>query len=143
MLLLLTQQWMEALNVRHEIMAVSLDMSCAFDTVWHLALLSKLAAFGIQGQLHTLLTDYLYSHGQRVTLNGILSSPLPIKDGVPQSSVLSLVLFLIILNDLSDSLENPSYLFADDSTLCHNIHHLSERQAAASFLSFDLDKIKS
>ena len=42
MLLVLTQQWVEALDVRHEIRAVSLDMSCTFDTVWHPALLSKL-----------------------------------------------------------------------------------------------------
>ena len=34
MVLLLSQQWMEALNVRHEIRAVSLEISCAFDAVW-------------------------------------------------------------------------------------------------------------
>ena len=53
MLLPLTQQWMEALNVRHEIRAISLDMSRAFDTVWHPALLSKLSADGIEDELHT------------------------------------------------------------------------------------------
>ena len=42
MLLLLFQQWMEALNVSNEIMAVFLDISRAFDTVCHPALLSKL-----------------------------------------------------------------------------------------------------
>ena len=39
MLLRLTQQWMEALNIRHEIRAISLDISHAFDTVWHPTLL--------------------------------------------------------------------------------------------------------
>ena len=51
--LLPSQQWMEALNVRHEIRAVSPDISRAFDTVWHPALLYKLSASGIQGRLHT------------------------------------------------------------------------------------------
>ena len=118
MLLLLTQQWMEALNIRHECRLVSLDISRAFDTVWHPALLSKLSAYSIQGQCHTWLTDFLYSCSQRAALDGILSSPLPIKSGVPQGSVLGTVLFLIFINDLSDSPENPLYLFADDSTLC-------------------------
>ena len=70
MLLPLSQQWIEALNFRHEIKAVSLDISRAFDMVWHPALLSKLAAYGIQGQLHSWITDFLHSRSQRVTLNG-------------------------------------------------------------------------
>ena len=42
---------------------------------------------------------------------------------------------------ISDSLENPLYLFADDSTLCRTIGHPSDRQAAASSLTAHLDKI--
>ena len=108
--------------------------------VWHPALLSKLSADGIQGELHTWLSDLLHSRRQHVALNGILSSPLPVKDGVPQDSVLGPVLFLIVINDLSDFLENYLYLFADDSTLCHDIPHPSNRKAAASSLYSDLDK---
>ena len=40
--LLLSQQWMEVLNARQEIRAISLDISHAYDTVWHPALLTKL-----------------------------------------------------------------------------------------------------
>jgi len=46
---------------------------------------------------------------------------------------------LIFINDLSDSLENPLYLF-DDSNLCHTISHPSDQQAAASSLCADPDK---
>ena len=117
MLLLLTQQWMEALNVSYEFRAISLNISCAFDTVWNPVLLFKLSAYDIQGQLHTWLPDFLSSCSQCVALNEILSSPFSVKAGVPQGSVLGPGLFLIFINDLSDSLENPLYLFADDSTL--------------------------
>ena len=109
--------------------------------VWHPALLTKLSSFGIQGHLHSWLTDLLSCHSQRVALNGVLSSPLPVQAGVPQSSVLGPVLFLVFINDLSDSLENPLYHFADNSTLCHTIGHPSDWQAAASSLSADLGKI--
>ena len=40
-----------------------------------------------------------------------------------------------------DSLENPLYLYADDSTLCRTICHPSDRHAAASSLTADLGKI--
>ena len=52
-----------------------------------------------------------------------------------------LLFFLVFINDLSDSLENPLYLSPDDSTLCCTICHPSDRQAAASSLSADLGKI--
>ena len=103
--------------------------------VWHPAFLSKLSASGMQSQVHTWLPDFLYYCNQRVALNGILSSPLTVKVGVSQGSVLCPVPFLIFINDLSDALENPLYLFANDSTLCHDITHPSGRQAADSSLS--------
>ena len=116
-------------------------MYCDFDAVWHPALLSKLSAYCIQDQLHTGIPDFLYSCSQHVALKEILSYPLPVKAEVPQGSLLSLL--LIFINDLSVSLENPLYLFADDCTLFHDIPHPSDRQAAASSLSSDLDKITS
>ncbi len=134
MLLLLSQQWMEVLNAKQEIRAVSLDISRAFDTVWHPALLTKLS-YGIHGNLHSWLADFLSGRSQRVALNGFLSTPLPVLSGVPQGSVLGPVLFLVFINDLSDSLENPLYLFADDSTNCRSIPHPSDQQSAASSLS--------
>ena len=69
--------------------------------------------------------------------------PSPCPGWSSSRSVLGPVLFLVSINDLSDSLENPLYLFADDSTLCRTICHPSDRQAAASSLSADMDKITS
>ena len=138
MLLLLFQQWMEIFNARSEIRAISLDISHAFDMFWPPSLLTKLSSYGIQGHLHSWLIDFLSC----VALNGVLSSPLPVQAGVPQGSALGSVLFLVFINDLT-LLENPLYLFADDSTLHRAIFHPSDRQAAASSPSAHLDKITS
>ena len=141
MLLLLSQQWGEILNARHEIRALSLDISRAFDKDWHPALLTKLSSYGIQGNIHSWLTDFLSCRSERVALNGVLSFHLPVQAGIPQGSGLGPVHFLVFINDLSDSLEYHLYLFADDSSLCRTIRHPSDRQAAAPSLSADLDKI--
>uniref|UniRef100_A0A8C4R2B4 Reverse transcriptase domain-containing protein n=1 Tax=Eptatretus burgeri TaxID=7764 RepID=A0A8C4R2B4_EPTBU len=135
MLLLLSQQWMEVLNSRHEIRAKSRDISCAFDAVWHPALLTKLSFHGLQGHLHSWLAEFPSCRSQRVALNGDISSPLPVQAGVPQGNFLGPVLFMVFINDLSDSLENPLHLFADDSTLCSPLwvgapaSHLSQLHA--------------
>ena len=71
----------------------------------------------------TWLADFLYSHSQRVALNGTLSSPLPVKAGVPQGIVLGPVLFLNFINNLADSGKSSLSLFTDNSTLCHDIPH--------------------
>ena len=125
---------MEVLNAKHEIRAISLYMSCVFNMVWHPALLTKLSSYGIQGNLHSWFLDFLSCRSQHMALNGILSSPLPVQAGIPQGSVLGPVLFLVVINDLSNSLENPLYLFAHDATLCRTISHPSDQQVASSSL---------
>ena len=48
---LLFSQWMEALIVTRDIRTIALDISQAFDTLWHPTLISTLSAYGIQGHI--------------------------------------------------------------------------------------------
>ena len=64
--------------------------------------------------------DYLNGRNQKVLINGKSSSQKPVSAGVPQGPVLSPLLFLIYINDISDELTGLARLFADDTTLSYS-----------------------
>ena len=125
-------------NPSLEVRGIFLDLSKAFDKVWHQGLLFKLESFGIRGKLLNLLEDYLSNRFQRVLLNGQESSWLPIKAGVPQGSILGPLLFLIYINDLPDGLNSIAKLFADDTSLFSIVQDPNE---SAKYLNLDLSVI--
>ena len=94
-----------------------LDISKAFDKVWHEGLIFKLKTYGAEGNLLMLLENYLTDRQQRVVLNGRTSSWHNVYAGVPQGSVLVPLLFLIYINDLPDGLTSMCKIFEDDTSL--------------------------
>ena len=50
--------------------AVALDISKAFDRVWHAGLLHKLKSYGISGQIFGLISFFLSNRRLRVVLDG-------------------------------------------------------------------------
>ena len=123
-----------------ETRAVFLDISKAFDKVWHDGLLFKLKSYGISRCLFSVLEDFLDNHQQRVALNGKNSNWSPVIAGVPQGSVLGPLFFLIYINDLVDNVSSEAKLFADDTSLFTVVYDID---IAADKLNRDLDIISN
>lgn len=114
LLVYVTHCWGEAIEKHGEALAVSLDISKAFDRVWHANLLNKLSAFGIPADFCSWIKDFLSERSIRVVIDGCSSDLVAIDAGVPQGSVLSATLFLLHINDLLI----PGIVgYADDSTI--------------------------
>ena len=77
--------------------AVALDISKAFDSVWHDGLLHKLKSYGISGQIFSLISSFLSNRRLRVVLDGKSSQEYPVNAGVPQGSILGPTLFLSVI----------------------------------------------
>ena len=110
-----------ALERGNEVRAVFLDISKAFDRVWHKGLIAKLRSIGINGSLLLWFESYLTGRQQRVIIEGTSSEWKNIKAGVPQGSVLGPLLFLIYINDIATNISSDCFLFADDSLLMEEV----------------------
>ena len=97
--------------------AMVLDISKAFDRVWHAGLLHKLKSYGISGQIFGLISSFLSNRRLRVVLDGKPSQEYPVNAGVPQGSILGPTLFLLYINDLPDDIVCNIAIYADDTTL--------------------------
>ena len=70
-----------------------LDISKAFDKVWHKDLLYKLESMGISGNPLNLMEGFLSERYQRVPFNGQSSEWASINAEVTQGSILGPLLF--------------------------------------------------
>ena len=108
-----------SLDINLGVRSVFLDMSKAFDKVWHEGILFKLKQNGINGKLLNLLKSYLENRHQRVLLNGSESGWGIVESGVPEGSALGPLLFLIYINDLENGIKSHKII----CRRCFSVHY--------------------
>ena len=121
--------------------AVALEISKAFDRVWHAGLLHKLNSYGISGQIFGLISSFLSNRQLQVVLDRKSSQEYPVNAGVPHGSILDPTLFLLHSNDLPDDVICNIAIYADDNTLysnCDQASDLWQQLELASELESDL-----
>ncbi|CAM5085162.1 unnamed protein product [Eretmochelys imbricata] len=117
---------------------IYLDFGKAFDTISHSVLASKLKKYGLDEWTIKWIESWLDCRAQRVVINGSMSSWQPVPSGVPQGSVLGLVLFNIFINHLDDGMDCTLSKFMDDSKLEGEVDTLGDKDRVQS----DVDKLE-
>ena len=106
------------INNKSNTLAIFIDFRKAFDCVNHIILLKKLHNMGFDIHALNWFREYLSGRTQITLANGLKSQSLPITCGVPQGSILGPILFLIFVNDITDTLTNcRARQYADDTVL--------------------------
>ena len=105
---------------------MALDITKAFDRVWHAGLLHELKSYGISGQVFDLISSFLSNRRLRVVLDGKSLQEYLDNAGVSQGTIFGPTLFLLYINDLPGDVICDIAIYVDDTTLYCKCDQLSD-----------------
>ncbi|KAL4135297.1 hypothetical protein QTP88_006915 [Uroleucon formosanum] len=108
-----------SLNNKQNMGMISFDIVKAYDTAWRPRILNKLNKIIAKGYMLDFISNFLNHRTFQVKTSNTLSDIFLQESGVPQGSTISVTLFLIAINDISEGISRPNIplLFADDFTI--------------------------
>jgi len=98
---------------KHYVIAVVIDIEKVYVMMCKDVLLLKLLKMGIRGNLFTFFCSFLSNCSFQVYVGFSLFMIRHTATGIPQGSILSLILFSNVGNDLPDYIQTPAGLNAD------------------------------
>lgn len=97
---------------------VFLDFEKVFNSIWHDGLVYKVNMFGYSVYLQKIIQNFLNEPPTNiVNVENEFSSQRPIPAALPQGSVLSSILYSIIISDFKTLREQSAALYAHDTTI--------------------------
>lgn len=119
--------------------AAFLDISQAFDKVWHDGLLYKLKK-NLPHHHFQILKSYLSNRHFLIKYQSASTDLYPIQSGVPQGSILGPILYLIYTSDLPTNSNATVATFADDTAI---LSSHADPTIASTNLQLNLDMIQN
>lgn len=141
-------------NGRYTI-AVLLDLEKAYDLMWTKGLFHKLLKIGINGNSLRWFKSFLTGRSFQVKVENKKSKRIEVTNGTPQGSVISPLLFTVMLNAAAEQIEKTKIgIYADDIVIWYTSKNLEflkkivekEVNAVTSWLSkwgFKISKEKT
>ena len=97
------------------LVAVFIDLEKAYDMVWRHLVLKILSDTGLGGHLPHFIKNFLTNRTIKVKIGEFISPEFLLENGLPQGSVLSCILFSLIINSIFKDIEEiAKSLFCDD-----------------------------
>ena len=97
------------------LVAIFIDLEKAYDMVWRRLVLKILNDIGLTGHLPRFIENFLTNRKIKVKIGDFLSAAFILENGLPQGSVLSCILFSLIINSILEEADLVSKsLFCDD-----------------------------
>ena len=117
---LLTQNIENSFEAKKKARAVFVDLTAAYDTIWHRGLTCKLLRLLPDKHMVRMIMELVRNRSFTLTTGDSKQSWLSrLKNGVPQGSVLAPLLFNMYTYDLS-SMISRKFAYADDLALLHS-----------------------
>ena len=106
---------------------IFVDLKKTSDTIGHNILLQTLRCYGVDDNALMWFSFYLTDRKQKCFVNGILYKSHSISYGIPQGSIIGLLLVLIYINDLPNCLnEGLPRTYADDTNISTKSNNISD-----------------
>ncbi|KAI8503384.1 hypothetical protein Bbelb_192050 [Branchiostoma belcheri] len=115
---------------------VATDFTKAFDRVHHHTVITKLLNMGLRPELVPWLANFISDRKQRVRYRGSFSEWEYLSCGVAQGTLLSPVLFLVLIDDAASDTVTPVWKYVDDMNMLQ-----TSRLQQPSTLQSDLDQL--
>ena len=117
----------EAFIHNQHLVSVFFDLEKAYDTTWKYRIMKDLNGFRLRGRLPNFISKFLKDRSFKVRVGSTFSDSHPQEMGVPQGSILSVTLFSLKINSITQCLKPgvDCSLYVDDFQICYRSSNMS------------------